>query len=178
VTIAAASPDSSSARERFPLLPIATHKFTVLCVVTFGIYSLYWFYQNWKRIQDDTRIDVSPFWRTFFAPIFGFALFGQIRDLASSEGIVVRWNPTVLGSVYLLLSICWRIPDPWGLISLAFFVPIVPVQMTAQRLNAKAIASTEDPNRHYTGWNILGIVVGGLLWVLVIIGLTMAPAPD
>src|SRR5262245_7614259 len=32
------------------LFPVATHKFIVLSICTFGLYELYWCYQNWKRL--------------------------------------------------------------------------------------------------------------------------------
>jgi hypothetical protein len=32
--------------------PVATHKFVVLSIFSFGIYDFYWFYQNWNRERE------------------------------------------------------------------------------------------------------------------------------
>jgi hypothetical protein len=156
----------------FPLFPVATHKFIILSICSFSMYELYWCYQNWRRLSDASREAISPFWRAFFAPLWGFSLFRQIQDLATSEGIVTRWNSTLLGTLYLVLSVLWRLPDPWWLVSFATFVPMMPVQRAAQRLNDHKLGvATEDRNARYTGWNIAMIVGGGLLFVLALVGM-------
>jgi hypothetical protein len=100
-----------------PLFPVATHKFIVLSICTFGIYELYWCYQNWKRLKTSSGENLSPFWRAFFAPLWGFSLFKRIRAEAVSAGVPVEWNSGVLATFYLVLTITWRLPDPWWLIS-------------------------------------------------------------
>jgi hypothetical protein len=74
--------------------------------------------------------------------------------------------------LYLVLSVLWRLPDPWWLVSFATFVPMMPVQRAAQRLNDHKLGvATEDRNARYTGWNIAMIVGGGLLFVLALVGM-------
>ncbi len=161
----------SSPQVDFPLFPVATHKFIVLSICSFSIYQLYWCYQNWKRLSDVSREAMSPFWRAMFAPVWGFSLFRQMRDLAASEGVAIGWNATVLGTLYLVLSVLWRLSDPWWLISFATFVPMVPIQRTAQRVNDLRLGiATEDRNQRYSGWNIATVVAGGLFLVLAVVG--------
>jgi hypothetical protein len=156
----------------FPLFPVATHKFILLTIFSFGIYEVYWFYQNWKRIADRSNEAMSPLWRAIFSPIWGFSLFGHIRDLAAAEGVATRWSPTVLATLYLIPHLLFRLPDPWWLIGFTSVLPMVPVQQAAQRLNERQAAS-EDPNHRYSGKNIAVICVGGLLLSLVVLGMTM-----
>ena len=166
----------ASGAARFPLFPVATHKFIVLSICSLGIYLLYWWYQNWKRISDVSSEALSPFWRTFFAPVWGFSLFGHIQDLASARGVTTRWSPTLLATLYLLVNLLWVLPSPWSLLTLAAFLPIVPVQMTSQRINASSPAGvTEDRNHRYSGLNITTIVIGGLILALAMIGAFIAP---
>ena len=156
----------------FPLFPVATHKFILLTVFSFGVYEVYWFYQNWKRIAETSNEAMSPFWRAIFAPLWGFSLFGHIRDLAASEGVVTRWSPTVLATLYLLLHLLYRLPDPWWLICLATVVPMVPVQQAAQRINERKLdVASEDRNHRYSGKNIAVICVGGLMLSLLVLGM-------
>ena len=141
----------------------------MLSICTLGIYELYWAYKNWQRIGAATGEKLSPFWRAFFAPIWGFSLFRRIRDRVTHERAPGDWHPPVLATCYLLLSASWRLPDPWWLISLASFVPLSPVQQATQRINEQHHVS-EDLNSSYSGMNVAAIVLGGILFILAVIG--------
>ncbi len=154
-----------------PLFPVATHKFVLLSLCSFGIYELYWAYKNWMRIRDRTGEKMLPFWRAFFAPLWGFALFRDIREMAVAAGVPVGWSAGLLATLYLALNAAWKLPDPWGRISFGTVLPMLPVQLAAQRVNAAhAVYSTEPPNGRYTPVNVVVIIVGGLLLVLGVIG--------
>jgi hypothetical protein len=149
----------------------ATHKFIILSICSFSIYELYWCYQNWWRLKRVSRESLNPFWRAFFAPLWGFSLFGRIRALADSEGVTTNWSAGVLGTFYLLLSVMWRLPDPWWWISFAALVPMVPVQQAAHRVNERYVGvATEARNESYSTGNVATIVIGGLVLVLAIVG--------
>ena len=164
-------PRRSAVLTSFPLFPVATHKFIVLSVVSFTAYTFYWFYQNWKRIKTASQENLSPFWRTAFAPLWGFSLFRHIRTLACAQGIAADWSPDLLGTVFLVLNVLWNLPAPWWWISLAVFVPAIPVQQTAQRVNELyATAVGEGRNDVYSPGNVAMIVIGGLILALAIMG--------
>ncbi len=155
---------------RPPFFPVATHKFIVMSICTFGMYELYWFYQNWKRLREASQEDLSPFWRTFFAPLWSFSLFERVRDIANAARVPVGWSAGALAAIYLILSITWRLPDPWWLISLATLVPLVPVQRAAQRVNEQHGGMTEeDRNHRYSTLNLMTIVAGVSLLLTVIL---------
>jgi len=157
-----------------PLFPVATHKFIVLSICTFGIYELYWCYQNWKRLKTASGENLSPFWRAFFAPLWGFSLFKRIRAEAVSAGVPVEWNSGALATFYLVLNMTWRLPDPWWLISFGTLIPMVPVQQAVQRINERhAALSTEGRNDNYSTANVATIVIGGLFLILAVIGTFM-----
>jgi uncharacterized protein DUF4234 len=164
----------SPATATFPLFPVATHKFIILSICTFSIYELYWCYQYWKRLKTESGESLSPFWKACFAPLWGFSLFRRIRATAASNGVVTEWSAGVLGTFYFILSALWKLPDPWWLISLASWLPIIPVQQAAQRVNeCHAASAAEGRNDNYTTANIVTIVIGGLLLVLAIVGTFM-----
>jgi Double zinc ribbon len=152
-----------------PFFPVATHKFIVLSICTFDIYQLYWFYQNWKRMRNATGENISPFWRAFWAPLWGFSFFQRVRERSTTEGVRVEWNPWPLAAFYFVLTVSWRLPDPWWLISLFSFVPMIPVQQVTQRINARC-TTQETSNDVYSGANIATIVCGGLFLVLAVVG--------
>ena len=154
-----------------PLFPVATHKFITLSICTFGIYELYWCYQNWKWIRSASAGNISPFWRTFFAPVWGFSLFRTIRAAAQAAGVPVAWNSAVLAALFLILQLTALLPDPWWLISFAMFVPMIPVQQAAKRLNELHFErGAPGRNDNYSGANLATLAIGGLFLVLVLIG--------
>jgi hypothetical protein len=147
-----------------PLFPVATHKFIVLSICTFGLYELYWCYQNWVRLRGAGE-RISPLGRALFAPLWGFQLFSRMRDAIKRDGIAVEWSAPALASVYLILSLLWGLPGLWWLLGFLTVVPFIPVQQSAQRLNDRS-AFAESRNTGYTTANVITIVAGGSLFVL------------
>jgi hypothetical protein len=157
---------SASVTAPTPFFSVATHKFVLLSLCTFGIYEIYWFYENWRRLQKPDE-QISPLWRSLFAPFWAFQLFERVRDRAAEYGAPSEWSPRGLASVYLILNLLWRLPDPWWLICFLTVVPMIPVQQTAQRVNRQL---GESDNASYTTANVVTLVVGGTLLVLAIVG--------
>ena len=162
----------------FPLFPVASHKFVVLSICTFSIYELYWCYQNWKRLMSASGERLSPFWRTVFAPFWVFSLCRRIRDRAALQGVTANWSPGVLGTFYLVFFVLGGLPDPWNWISLACWVPMIPVQQAAQQLNelhAKSVVEARNDN--YSTANVAIMIIGGLSLVLAIVSIFMQTVP-
>jgi len=152
--------------------PVSVTKFLMLSICTLDIYVLYWCYKNWQRIQRRTSTPLSPFWRAFFSIFWCFNLFRIVRDDATKAGEQVTWNPTVLGGLYLVLSLTWRLPGGVGLISLLGCLAFVPVVQTIGAVNGRRIAE-EGLNEGLTFANVVTIVVGGILLLLALVGAVM-----
>jgi hypothetical protein len=152
-----------------PFFAVATHKFVVMCIVTVGLYQFYWLYLQWKRLARATIEPISPFWRTFFAPLWGFSFCNRVRQRGLLEQTHPNWNAAILAVAYFVLTVLWRLPEPWSLISLLNFLPLVPVQLTIEAINARH-ARGPLPNRSYSTANIAGIVFGSCVLVLAVIG--------
>jgi hypothetical protein len=70
---------------------------------------------------------------------------------------------------WIVITILWKLPDPyWILTYLAVFC-LVPVQAVVNDTN-RATNPSHDGNSAFTGWNIATVVVGSLLFVLAMIG--------
>ena len=145
--------------------PVATHKSIVLSVCTVSAYQLYWLYQNWKRIRKASREQLNPFWRAFFAPIWVIPLLLRIRHSAEAMGSPVRWNASVLGPLFITLTACSMLPDPWWLLTFGSVVTLVPAVQTAKTVN-EAAKNPEGSNSRYSTPNLITIVLGGLLVAL------------
>lgn len=166
--------DETETVDTFPFFPVSTGKFVAMSLCTFGIYELYWYYKNWERVRARTGETLSPFWRAFFAPLWSFSLFRRVREYQDDGTSPISWSPGLLGTIYLVLIVSWRLPDPWWLVSLGTFVPILPVLNTTQAINARTTAS-ESLNESVTGGNVVILVLGGLLLLFGVIG-TFLPA--
>ena len=152
-----------------PYFPVATHKFIALSLCTLGLYQLFWFYQNWQRVHRRTGEVLSPFWRALFASLWGFAFFRRVATHASLEDGRPTWSASLLGALFLGLTVASRLPDPWWLLCLLSFVPLLPVLRTTQRLNARQ-APTAPENGDYSIANILTLIFGGMVLCLAILG--------
>src|SRR5688572_13560984 len=157
-----------------PYFPVSTWKFIVLSFLSFGIYDVYWTYYQWKRIREHENEDLSPFWRAFFAPIWMFYLLPRIAESAGKHHVPVAWNGTTLALGYLVLQFSLRLPDPWWLVSLLAFVPLIPAAQAIERIN-RAAGATEDPNSRFSGGNWVAIILGGLFFLLALIGTMLPP---
>ena len=143
----------------FPAHAVSTTKLVVLSLVTFGLYEIYWFYRNWKLMRDRQGEAVSPFWRAVFSPLTAYSLFERIKGI-EGPGREAGWGASGLAVAYLLTISAWRLPDPWWLVSLLSFVVLIPVQGT---INEVAVERGLQVDRSFSGWNVMALVVGGVL---------------
>jgi hypothetical protein len=144
--------------------------------VTFGIYELYWFYKNWKFIKQRTGENIMPFWRAFFGVIFCYSCFKEIRETAKTQGVSLSTSAGLLATVWIILTVSWRLPDPFWLVTMATPFILIPIQQTVNTLN-KVVAPDHNPNARFSAWNIVGIVFGVLWLTLVIVGLLLPQSP-
>ena len=117
--------------------PVSKLKLILMSLCTLGLYELYWFYKNWKLIRTRTGQNLSPFWRAFFSFIFGYQLFKDIQVSADSNGCKSSINPGWLFICYLALNATWSLPDPFSIISLLTFLPLLSAQGVINDLNLK-----------------------------------------
>src|SRR6187401_1574907 len=69
-----------------PWFRVGTAKLLLMCVVTFGIYEIYWFYQQWRHVQRRGE-RVHPALRTLFAGLVCYALFRRVSQDATARGV-------------------------------------------------------------------------------------------
>jgi hypothetical protein len=157
-----------------PCFEVSVRKFVVMSIVTWGVYPLYWAFEQWVRIARRKNERLSPIWRTIFAPLWNFSLFKRIKQEATARGAAVRWEPTLLALLYFMFGPLWRLPDPWWVVSLLTFLPVIPVVRTVTRLH-DTLSPTRDRNDRFSGANVVGIVFGSAVLALVLVGLSLGP---
>lgn len=155
--------------EKFPCFyPTNLFKFSFLSIVSFGIYELYWFYKTWKYVQKYDDKNIRPFWRAFFAPIWTYSVSKKIFS-DKKEFISI-----FIFILYLLLNVIWKLPDPYWLISLCSFVPLLPLVYHVNKLNKDRL--TETYSRF--GWKHVLVSLIGSPLLLVVISSTLNIIPS
>lgn len=164
--------------EGYPeLFAPATGKLVVMCLCTFGLYVPYWFYRNWQAVRDTEGLDIWPFWRAVFAPLWSFSSFNHLNRYASGRRRHLAFPPTVLALSYFLLNLVGNLSAlfprnlgkmGWMLAMLAF-LPLLPVNSLVRQYQQSLGVDMERQDRLLV-WHILIILCGGLLLLLALAG--------
>jgi hypothetical protein len=150
-------------------------KLIVMCVATFGLYEIYWFYQQWQHVRRRSGESLQPALRTFFAGLFCYSLFRRVAESAAARDLPAP-SPIWTTVVFIALSVTWQFPEPWRFLSLLSLGPLVLVQRAA---SAVAVAETPaaDRNTRLTPLNWFGVGVFTVLILLVVLGALLPPVP-
>ncbi|MGD2270221.1 MAG: DUF4234 domain-containing protein [Desulfobacterales bacterium] len=145
-----------------PYFSVSKTKLILMSIFTLGLYEIYWFYKNWKQIKISTRQNMRPFWRAVFSIFFCYALFKNVQDSTDVYGGRQDINPGWLAAGYILMSMMYKLPDPFWAVSLLAFLPLLPVQGAINSINTK-VAPTAARNTNFSVKNILVMVIGGII---------------
>ena len=172
--MSSASPESSPSNHTGghaapPFFPVSILKLVVLATCTVGLYELYWFYRNWRLVREREGLDIRPFWRAFFAYFFCYSMFARIRDFPSEGAGTSRLLAGPLAAGWIITTLLWKLPDPYWLLCWLAVLFIVPVQLTAIRVN-EVVAPAHDRNARFSPANWLTAIVGGVFCLLAVIG--------
>lgn len=148
----------------------STVKFVTLHLATFGIYPMFWMYAQWKLLKDKQNLNISPFWRAFFSPLWSGSLASDIKKFLKIENITVSYSPVVIGISFFLLNILYRLPEQYWLFGFLSFVPIFPMLEVMNEYYEKNEADL--PEASFAWWQVGLIGVGLLLLVLSVYGST------
>ena len=98
----------------------------------------------------------------------------HLQDEINETKIPIVLHAGLLAALYFITQVLWRLPDPYWLISYLSFVFLLPANTSILRLNENS-ATDVKPNDKIQGWNWLAVILGGLLFIIVLIG-TFIPA--
>ncbi|MBI4503625.1 MAG: GNAT family N-acetyltransferase [Gemmatimonadetes bacterium] len=147
--------------------PVSLRKFVIMSLFSLGLYHLSWVYWNWRYERDRAGERLSPFWRTFFAPLWIHSLFHRVKRTAGETGVSAEWSVGLLTLTTIGLWLGWLLPMPWAMLSLLGFVPSIPVQRTVNDINLR-LAPAAPRNDHYSLGNIILLVIGFALLAAIV----------
>ncbi len=77
---------------------VSKTKFLVLFFCTFGMYSLYWHFKNWKQYKDYHKDRIIPALRAIFSIFFTHSLFSEVDGVLKRSEKKFDWDPTSCAS--------------------------------------------------------------------------------
>jgi hypothetical protein len=166
-----------------PFFQTSPQKVALLSLATLGLYHLYWFYKQWDRRKAHDE-DVIPVLRSIFGVLFAYSLFQSVnREIernaepgVSFAGLALEpLNAGGLALGYFFLNMLWRFTDLLSLAGLFAFFPLVMAQKRINQLHAE-LGYDPAEGSSYSAGTIATLVVGGLFWLLIIVGLVMPQA--
>ncbi len=147
---------------------IAIWKFILLSVVTFGLYELYWFYKTWKFLKERNNLNISPFWRTVFSPLYAGSNAEHVLNLSKTVNYQGSYSPIIIGLTYFGINLTNYLSKPYMLIAILAFIPVIPI---VRAMNY--YWQQENPNlpqKDFTAWQIILIILGAVLVIFTILG--------
>jgi hypothetical protein len=145
-------------------------KLVVLSTCTLGIYQIYWFYKHWVLIKERSEPDIIPWARAFFGVFWCYSCFEFIRNDERDLSIEPTLLAGPLATAWIVVSLTWRLPEPYSLIGFLAPLLLVPVQQHVSHIN-ELVAPEHDKNARFSGWNWLTVVLGAIFLGLIMLGL-------
>lgn len=167
-----------------PFYVVSTTKVTLLSIATFGLYSLYWFWRHWRLHKLDRNLDIWPVPRAIFAIFFAHSLNQEIDQRLRRSGIRYTWSPGTWAMMYVFSTIAARVTSrflestlPPGLNLLVIALLLTGITLPLVNAQRAANLACDDPdatlNSRFTIANWAWLALGGLWWLLLLIGLLM-----
>ncbi|MFK3722840.1 hypothetical protein ACI2KE_03155 [Pseudomonas monteilii] len=165
---------------------VSPRKMVIMSILTLNLYTVYWFYRNWRLYKRHSGESLWPLVRTIFGIFFVHGLLKRVDRQIKLTGRVYAWSPLLLTCALWLLCIVnyalsvLQMFDPSPVramitivLSLAFGVWW---DLTVQRAINFCIGDPEGDGNSALSWaNGVWIVLGLLLWALTLAPILLYP---
>ncbi|WP_281559989.1 DUF3857 domain-containing protein [Thalassomonas sp. RHCl1] len=151
--------------------PISLTKFLLLSMMTFGIYSSYWMYRNWKFIQRKDNEAMMPIARGLFSAFWFYPLFNALKQDSESRFKENKVLPSFLAALiaitYFVISLLLSNLEHIAVSILYFMLPLLftPFVLYINKVNSE----DREGYEYNSKWHFRSIVSIALflpLWVI------------
>ncbi|WP_445115078.1 hypothetical protein [Acinetobacter sp. WZC-1] len=150
---------------------ISRNKFIFLCLISLGLYEVWWLFKAWRFFMRKDRLNIMPALRAVFAIFFLYSLFNHIKSYAKekhySDDFSAGWM--FIGYIVMLLSI--HLPDPYWLISTFSFVFLLPAFEALNYAKKQSSNFVVIEQEKFNTAQIILIIICSIFWILTLIGL-------
>ena len=150
---------------------ISTRQFVILCILTFGLYEVWWIYKSWRFFRDKDNLDILPVARTLFSIFYVYALFEKIQSYSKSVGNTKAFSSIGSFIAILAMNLTGYLPDPFWLVSFLTFYFFIPAFESLNFAIRYSSAFTVVESESFNTRQIILMLVGGAFLLLVLIGL-------
>ena len=140
-------------------------KFIAMSLCTFGIYELYWSYKNWRFIKDRDGLEIMPFWRAFFYPLWHYSLLAALNKTLKSRVLSIGIVRGGLAAWVLVLNFAINLPDPYWLLSMLTVLGFIPALWAMQ--GHESTNALQDRPKSFRPSNLAAYLLGGPLFLFV-----------
>jgi hypothetical protein len=102
-----------------PFYVVSAAEAAILIILTFGVYSFYWFYKHWRAVQHADGLSRFPFWRFLLSILITYNLLARIEQGIKARHSSTSVSPVFLTVLYLSGYIISAAPLPWSIIELS-----------------------------------------------------------
>ena len=147
---------------------ISVPKLVILMILTGGLYALVWFYKQFRSFKHEADWNIHPLLRAIFGNIMAYSLFKKVSQEVHELDSTQTLPYTALFVAFLLLSFAGFLPTYYSLISLFFFLPLIPVQ---KKINFYWHEKYGDTVKHSTFGkkNYLWAILSGVFFLPIVI---------
>lgn len=114
--------EATVANEKLLPYSISSIKLFVLYFSTFGLFSFYWFYKNWKFVESKKLSGFNPYVAAFLQHIFFYRLADFFIGYATRKKYRVFFSPFLLAALYLSSILLINFPHPYSPLLVIFDV--------------------------------------------------------
>ncbi|MDW3095364.1 MAG: hypothetical protein R8G33_06815 [Gammaproteobacteria bacterium] len=162
---------------------ISLSKLRNMYLLTFGLYCIYWFYKHWRLQNIYSAPSVMPLARGIFAIFFTHSLTHRIGQSMKNKNTQGSKNLSLFATAFVVLIILTNIfsklagsgnyPIYFDFIWIALlYLSVLPLIEIQDNVNALKGDPLGIYNSKYNWQHILIIILGAVLWIGLILGLT------
>ena len=156
---------------------LSTNKFIFLCIISFGLYEIWWIYKTWKFFNDKDELDINPALRSIFSIFFLGGLFKKINNYSIQNGNPLTFSSTLNYIGYFVLNIFTQyLPDPYWLFSFFTILFLIPAFNSLNYGLKRDPAFKYKEESNYSTRQVVLVTLGSIFWILVLLGLSYPQA--
>jgi hypothetical protein len=131
----------------------------ILSVATFGFFEVYWFFKQFKSFKEVGSWDINPWLRALFCSVTAYTLFREVKEAETEMDSSKDLFAVGLAIAFFVIVALSRLPDPYWLLSILTFVPLVPVQNSVNCYWDRTLGDNVVRSK-FGGWNFVVAIVG------------------
>jgi hypothetical protein len=155
----------STTSPMFFYIPVG--RLMAMSIFSCGVFDAYWIYKNWCYLKERDGLNISPFWRAWFAV---FTCYGTLKAIRTDHQMNEIEKPSYSAGG---LTTGWIIFSFITKKTIFFFIPgslfLIPVQNYINRVNESI-----HPRPQHMPWttgHFVCLLVGAFFWIIPIVAL-------